>query len=78
MVDVSIQAYQNGELLDAAIAENNDDAVDRFMSEIQPGQTVNVCQVFSLNDDTNDVTLMANEAFNFGDTTTSSQIVKVR
>lgn len=77
MVDVSMQAYQNGETLSAAIPETNDDAIDKFMSEIQPGQTVNVCQAFSLND-TSDVTLQAGEAFSFGGGTTTSQTLKVQ
>ena len=28
----------------------SDDAIDAFMKEIQPGETVNVCQAFSLQD----------------------------
>ncbi len=76
MVDVSIQAYQDGVLCDAAIPETHDEAVDRFMQEIQPGQTVNVCQVFSLRS-TTDVTLQATDMFNFdGDTT--SQILTLQ
>lgn len=77
MVDVNMQAYQNGEALSAAIPEATDDAIDKFMSEIQPGQTVNVCQAFSLND-TSDVTLQAGEAFSFGGGTTTSQTLKVQ
>ena len=41
MVDVSLKAYQHGESCEAAIPENNDDAIDHFTAEIQPGQTVN-------------------------------------
>lgn len=77
MVDVSMQAYQNGKALSAAIPETNEDAIDKFMSEIQPGQTVNVCQAFSLND-TSDVTLQAGEAFSFGGGTVNSQILKIK
>lgn len=77
MVDVSILAYQDGESCDAAIPENTDDAIDHFMTEIQPGETVNVCQAFSLNSE-NDVTLQASEAFNFGEGITTSQILKVQ
>ena len=76
MVDVSIQAYQDGVLCDAAIPEAHDEAVDRFMQEVQPGQTINVCQVFSLRS-TEDVTLQATDAFNFdGDTT--SQVLALQ
>lgn len=77
MVDVNLQAYQNGSALSAAIPENNEDAIDKFMAEIEPGQTVNVCQAFSLNDES-DVTLQAGEAFSFGGGNTSSQILKVK
>lgn len=77
MVDVSIQAFQNGESLSAAIPENNDTAIDHFMAEIQPGETVNVCQVFSLTD-MSDVTLEAGEAFSFGGGTITSQILKLQ
>lgn len=77
MVDVSIQAYQNGQSCSAAIPADNDEAVDRFMSEIQPGETATVCQVFSLADNTSDVTLEASEAFNLGGGTVTSQILKL-
>ena len=50
MVDVNLTAYQNDAALEAAIPANSDEAVDAFMKEIQPGETVNVCQAFSLND----------------------------
>ena len=58
MVDVSLKAYQHGESCEAAIPENNDDAIDHFTAEIQPGQTVNVCQAFTLTDES-DVTIQA-------------------
>lgn len=76
MVDVSLQAYQNGNLCEAAIPENTEDAIDQYMAEIQPGQTVNVCQAFSITDQS-DVTLQAGEAFSFGGGTTTSQILKI-
>lgn len=77
MVDVNIQAYQNGTLCEAAIPEANDSAIDHFMAEIQPGQTVNVCQAFSVADNS-DVTLQAGEAFSFGGGQTTSQILKLQ
>ena len=51
MVDVNLQAYQNGQVLTAAIPESNDAAIDQFMTEVQPGQAVSVCQAFSLIDE---------------------------
>ena len=77
MVDVNIQAYQKGQLCEAAIPENNDSAADNYMAEIKPGETVNVCQVFSLTDNS-DVTLNASEAFSFGTGETTSQNIKVQ
>lgn len=77
MVDVNIQAYQNDKACAAAIPESNEDAIDNFMAEIQPGTTVNVCQAFSLGD-TSDVTLRAGEAFSFGGGETTSQLLKVQ
>lgn len=77
MVDVNVQAYQHGDALDAAIPESNEDAVDHFMAEIKPGETVNVCQVFSLQD-TSDVTARAGEAFSFNEDTSSSQVLKLQ
>lgn len=76
MVDVSLQAYQNGQVLSAAIPDADDDAIDQFMTEIQPGQAVTVCQAFSLIDKS-DVTLQAGEAFSLGGGTVTSQILKL-
>lgn len=77
MVDVNIQAYQKGKLCEAAIPENNDSAADNYMAEIKPGETINVCQIFSLTDNS-DVTLNASEAFSFGTGETTSQSIKVQ
>lgn len=77
MVDVNLMAYQNGSALSAAIPETTESAIDMFMAEIEPGKTVNVCQAFSLSDES-DVTLQAGEAFSFGGGTTTSQILKVK
>lgn len=76
MVDVSLQAYQNGQVLGAAIPEAADEAVDQFMTEVQPGQAVTVCQVFSLIDES-DVTLQAGEAFSLGGGTVTTQILQL-
>lgn len=76
MVDVNLQAYQNGQLLSAAIPEADDSAIDQFMTEIEPGQAVTVCQAFSLLDQS-DVTLQAGEAFSFGGGTVTSQILQL-
>ena len=77
MVDVSLKAYQHGEACEASIPENNDDAIDHFTAEIQPGQTVNVCQAFTLTDES-DVTVQAQEAFSFDEDAVAKQILKVK
>ena len=77
MVDVSLKAYQHGEACEAAIPENNDDAIDHFTAEIQPGQTVNVCQAFTLTDES-DVTVQAQEAFSFDEDAVAKQILKIK
>lgn len=77
MVDVSLKAYQHGEVCEAAIPENNDDAIDHYTAEIQPGQTVNVCQAFTLTDES-DVTVQAQEAYSFDEDATAKQILKVK
>lgn len=64
IVDLNISASQNGASLEAAIPESNDEAIDRYMSEIQPGETATICQAFSLKD-LSDVTLTASPAFDF-------------
>lgn len=77
MVDVNLSAYQSGEALAPAIPASSDDAVDHFMAEIQPGETVNVCQAFSLTG-TGDITLEASEAFSLGGGEATRQILKAQ
>ena len=76
MVDVSIQAYQHGNVCEAAIPASNDPALDQFMAEIASGETVTICQAYSLADDS-DVLLKANESFNFSGGASASQILKL-
>ena len=77
MVDVSLKAYQHGTACEAAIPESTDDAIDQYMAEIKSGETVNVCQAFSLSDES-DVTLQAEEAFSFEKGDVTSQTLKVK
>lgn len=78
MVDVTLRAYQNGEVLEAAIPASNDTAVDNYMTEVGAGQTLNVCQVFSLKDSTTDVTLEASEGLSYGVGETTTQILPIK
>lgn len=77
MVDVNLTAYQNGASLEAAIPASSDDAIDTFMKEIQPGETVNVCQAFSLKD-MSPVTLQAADAFGLDTGITASQTLNLQ
>ena len=77
MVDVNLTAYQNDAALEAAIPSNSDEAVDAFMKEIQPGETVNVCQAFSLND-MSPVTLHASDAFGLDTGITAAQTLNLQ
>lgn len=75
MIDVALKAYQNENALDAAIPETTEPALDLYMSEVAPFETVNVCQAFSLNNHA-DVTLKASDAFSFKGET-ASQIITI-
>ena len=77
MVDVNLQAYQNDALCQAALPETTEEALDQYMSEVQPGATVNVCQAFSITD-MSDVTLQAGEAYSFGGGQTTTQVLKLQ
>lgn len=77
MVDVNLTASQNGTSLEAAIPANSDDAIDAFMKEIQPGETINVCQAFSLQD-MSPVTLRAADTFGLDNGATASQTLTLQ
>lgn len=75
LVDVNVRAYQNGVSLEATIPATDEAAVDNYMAEVSPGQTVTICQVYALND-TSDVTLEASEFL--GGSTAATQVVPVQ
>ena len=77
MVDVNLTASQNSASLEAAIPASSDDAIDAFMKEIQPGETVNVCQAFSLKD-MSPVTLTATDAFGLDTGLTATQTLTLQ
>ena len=77
MTDVRLQAIQNGQTLEITLPAEDDTSVDQFISEVNPGQTVNVCQVFSLKDKS-DVTIQASDNYAIGGGTVTSQILKVQ
>ena len=73
MVDVRITVYQHGNVCSPAIPEDNHSDTASFTREVAPGETITVCQAFSL-EDTSDVTIQASEA-HFGSGTIHSQIL---
>ena len=77
-VDFTLQASQNGESLEGTYPEANDTAVDNYMTTIDPGKTVTVCQVFFLKDTTSDVTLQGKETLNVSGGQTTSQVLKLQ
>lgn len=77
MTDVRLQAIQNGQTLEITLPAEDDTSVDQFISEVNPGQTVNVCQVFSLKDKS-DITIQASDNYAIGGGTVTSQILKVQ
>lgn len=77
MVDVNLKAYQNGVVCEAALPETTEEALDKYMEEVQPGASIHVCQAFSVTDQS-DVTLEASEAFSFGGGATTTQVLKLQ
>lgn len=77
MVDVNFSATQNGTALEAAIPQSTEDAMDAFMKEIQPGETITVCQAFSLLD-MSPVTLQAKDAFGLDSSASASQVLNLQ
>ncbi len=77
-VEFTLQASQNGESLEGTYPEANDTAVDNYMTTIDPGKTVTVCQVFLLKDTTSDVTLQGKETLNVSGGQTTSQVLKLQ
>ena len=69
--------FRSGSSLEAAIPASSDDAIDAFMKEIQPGETVNVCQAFSLQD-MSPVTLTATDAFGLDGGVTATQTLNLQ
>lgn len=58
------KVFQNGVQCDSAITMDRNDSMDNYMSELQPGTTVEVCQAFEIKDMT-DVTVEASDLMSF-------------
>ena len=61
-----IQCFQNGVQCQTAITTDSNDSVNNYMMDVQPGGSVEVCQIFSLSD-TSEVTIEASELISFDD-----------
>ena len=61
-----IQCFQNGVQCQTAITTDSNDSVNNYMMDVQPGGSVEVCEVFSLSD-TSDVTIEASDLISFDD-----------
>ena len=59
-----IQCFQNGIECDIAITDEYNEQMDNYMKDIQPGIEIEVCEVFSLTDNS-EVTLEASDWVSF-------------
>ena len=61
-----IQCFQNGVQCETAITMDSNDSIDNYMLEVQPGGSLEVCEVFSISG-TSDVTIEASDLISFDD-----------
>lgn len=61
-----IQCFQNGVQCQTAITTDSNDSINNYMMEVQPGGSIEVCQVYSLAD-TSDVTVEASDLISLSD-----------
>ena len=47
LVDVQLSASQNGEKLSPAVPKEDDPAINNYIAEVEPGNTVTICYAFS-------------------------------
>lgn len=62
-----IQCFQNGVQCQSAITTESNDSINNYMMDVQPGGSVEVCQVFSISD-TSEVTIEASNLISLDDT----------
>ena len=61
-----IQCFQNGVQCETAITSESNDSIDNYLLEVQPGGSLEVCEVFSISD-TSEVTIEASDLISFDD-----------
>lgn len=71
-----IQCFQNGVQCQTAITTDSNDSINNYMMDVQPGGSLEVCQVFELTD-TSDVTIEASDLISLSDNK-DTQIIKLQ
>lgn len=61
-----VQCFQNGSQRETTISTDNIDEINNYMMEVQPGSSIEVCEVFSLSD-TSDVTIEVSDLISLSD-----------
>lgn len=71
-----IQCFQNGVQCQNAVTMDSNDSINNYMMEVQPGGTIEVCQVYSISD-TSDVTIEASDLISLDDSK-DTQIISLQ
>lgn len=72
----TIKCFQNNVQCETAITLESNDSADNYLLDVQPGGSVEVCQTFSLSDDS-DVTVEVSDWISLDDKT-DKQILKLQ
>lgn len=68
-----VQCFQNGTQCETAILAEDNSSVNNYMMDVQPGNSIEVCQVFSLSDN-NNVTIEASDFISLDDSKDTQEI----
>lgn len=71
-----VKAFQNGVQCDTTTMLNGNESIKNYLKEVQPGTTIEICEVFGLAD-TSDVTLEASDLISF-DNKKDTQIITLQ
>ncbi len=75
LVDVNIAVYQHGKKCAAAIPAQNKNPTASYVKEVKPGDSLEICQAFSLTDSSN-VTIISDDAFSLNNDSVHSLILR--
>lgn len=67
LVTAYIQCFQNGVECESAITMDSNEFIDNYSKDLQPGNSLEVCEVFSLQDSENEVTIEASDWLSLDD-----------